>query len=427
MTDRDLDLVLLGATGFTGGLAADYLASHAPDGLRWGIAGRDPGRLAAVRDRLVSAHPDRPGLADLELLTVDVADSRPAGSSGSLATAAGRTRVLVSTVGPYLAQGEPVVAACAEAGTDYVDLTGEPEFVDSMFVRYDAVARATGARIVHACGFDSIPSDLGVHVLHQRLREDGAGELTETRMVVTKLRGGMSGGTIDSVRVVADLARDRSTRRLLANSQALSSGAGEEPPTHRGDPSDVPVGPAARIDPSLQGSVGPFIMASFNTRIVRRSNFLLGGGYGERFRYGEALATGRRPVVSRIVAGGMAGGLGLFLGAMSLTPTRRLLDRVLPKPGEGPSESARENGCFETRTFTTSTSGRRYRATVAASGDPGYKATALMLGEAALTLVMDRDRLPDRCGVLTPAVAMGDALVDRLRAAGMTVRVDNLA
>lgn len=412
--DREFDIVLFGATGFVGRLTAAYLAEHAPAGTRIALAGRSASKLEAVRETLPSA-------ADWQLIEADAAD--PA----TLTAMVARARVVATTVGPYLRYGEALVAAAAEAGTDYIDLTGEVPFVRTSIDRYDEVATRTGARIVHACGFDSIPSDVAVYALRKRLLDDGAGDLTDTRMVVTKLRGGMSGGTIDSVRVVADLAKDRDMRRLLRNPQALSSGPGEAPPHPTGsDPSDAPVGPASKIDPSLQGSVGPFLMASFNTRIVRRTNFLLGGAYGEEFRYGESMATGRRAVTSRLLAAGLAGGMGIFLGAMALTPTRRLLDRILPKPGEGPDESARENGCFELRTFTTSTRGRRYRATVAASGDPGYKATAMMFGEAALTLALDRNRLPDRRGVLTPVVAMGDALLDRLLAAGMTIRVDSL-
>jgi short subunit dehydrogenase-like uncharacterized protein len=167
-------------------------------------------------------------------------------------------------------------------------------------------------------------------------------------------------------------------------------------------------------------------MASYNTRIVRRSNFLLDGAYGADFRYGEAMALGQNPVLSRLAAGGLAAGMGVFFGALALKPTRKVLDRFLPKPGDGPSEKARENGHFELKTFTTSTGGHRYRSTVAAQGDPGYKATAVMFGEAALTLALDRDKLPDRRGVLTPVTAMGDALLDRLRGAGMTIVAERL-
>jgi short subunit dehydrogenase-like uncharacterized protein len=241
------------------------------------------------------------------------------------------------------------------------------------------------------------------------------------------MRGGLSGGTIDSMRVIADLARQPEARRVLVNPHALSSGPGE---VQRGDrkaePSDAAIFSASKVDPSLKGALAPFIMASYNTRIVRRTNFLLGGAYGDRFKYGEAMAVGRNPVLSRVAAAGVAAGMGGLFGGLAMKPTRRVLDRLLPDPGEGPSEKTRENGFFDHRTYTTTTTGARYVAKVAAKGDPGYKATAMMLGEAALTLALDRDKLPDRRGVLTPISAMGDALVDRLRAAGMTLEVSRL-
>jgi short subunit dehydrogenase-like uncharacterized protein len=244
-------------------------------------------------------------------------------------------------------------------------------------------------------------------------------------MVVAKMRGGVSGGTVDSMRVVTELARDKDTRRVLVNPQALSSGPGEVVRAERGaDPSDTPVGAASDVDPSLRGSIAPFFMASFNTRIVRRSNFVLNGAYGADFRYGESMLVGKNAITSRIAAGGIAVALGAFFGGMSLKPTRRILDRILPKPGEGPDEASRDRGHFTHKTFTTTTTGKRYVATVAAQGDPGYKATAMMMGEAALALALDRDKLPNLHGVLTPASAMGDALSDRLRAAGMTITAE---
>lgn len=413
MTDssREFDVVVFGASGFVGELTAAYLANHAPAGTRIALAGRSEAKLEATRSRLPVA------AAAWPLIVAD------ADSPASLDSMAARTRVVCTTVGPYLKYGEALLSAVANAGTDYVDLTGEVPFVRFAIDKYDELARQTGARIVNACGYDSIPSDLGVYALHRKVTEDGAGGLTDTTMVVAKMRGGVSGGTIDSMRVVADLARDKEARRVLVNSQALSSGPGEVVRTSRGtDPSDTPVGKAADVDPSLRGSIAPFFMASFNTRIVRRSNFLLDGAYGESFRYGEAMRVGKNPVASRIVAGGIAVGMGAFFGGMAMKPTRRVLDRFLPKPGEGPDEESRDRGYFTHQTFTTTTTGKRYVSTVSAQGDPGYKATAMMLGEAALALALDRDKLPDRHGVLTPASAMGDALIDRLRAAGMTIQ-----
>jgi len=207
---------------------------------------------------------------------------------------------------------------------------------------------------------------------------------------------------------------------VLTNPNALSSGPGDLPrPTP--EPTDMPNLSAKSVDPSLRGGLGPFFMSSFNTRIVRRTNFLLEGAYGEDFRYGEAMLLGRNPFLSRIAAAAISGAIGALFAGMAFKPSRVVLDRVLPKPGEGPSEKSRERGFFELQAFTRTTTGKRYRSVIAAKGDPGYKATAMMFGEAALTLALDRADLPDRSGVLTPASAMGDALVARLKAAGMRI------
>ncbi len=410
---REFDIVVFGATGFVGELTARYLAGAAPAGTRIALAGRSAEKLAAVRTRLG----DR--AADWPLIVADA--DRPS----TLDEMVARTRVVCTTVGPYLRYGEALVTAAATAGTDYVDLTGEVPFVRHSIDKVGETAAVTGARIVHACGFDSVPSDLGAYGLYRQALADGAGDLGETTMVVTSMRGAASGGTIDSVRVVAEQARDASTRNLLLNPQALSSGPGEVVRVdRRAEPNDAALVRASTIDPSLRGTCAPFFMSSFNTRIVRRSGVLL--DYGPDFRYGEVMSVGRLPVVSTITAAAVAAGLGIGLGAMSFAPTRALLDRVLPKPGDGPSEKSRDKGHFTVQTFTTTSSGRRYRSEMAAQGDPGYKATSVMLGESALALALDRDRLPDRAGVLTPASAMGDALIDRLRAAGFRIDVREL-
>ncbi|MFT4201918.1 saccharopine dehydrogenase family protein [Gordonia sp. (in: high G+C Gram-positive bacteria)] len=410
---REFDIVVFGATGFVGELTATYLADSAPTGTRIALAGRSESKLAAVRDRLGSR------AADWPLIVADA--DRPS----TLDEMVARTQVVCTTVGPYLKYGEPLVTAAASAGTDYVDLTGEVPFVRYSIDKAGETAAATGARIVHACGFDSVPSDLGAYLVFRQAQQDGAGTLGKTTMVVQSMRGGASGGTVDSVRVIAEQAREPDTRRVLLNPQALSSGPNEMVHADlRSEPSDAAIVRASTIDPSLRGTCAPFFMSSFNTRIVRRSNSLL--DYGPDFRYGEVMAVGGVPVVSAIASAAVAGGLGIGMGLMALRPTRALLDRVLPKPGTGPSEKARDKGHFTTQTFTTTSSGRRYRSEMVAQGDPGYKATAVMLGESALALALDRDKLPDRSGVLTPAVAMGDVLVDRLNAAGFKVGVKEL-
>ena len=407
---REFDVVVFGATGFVGELTARYLATHAPAGTKIALAGRSEAKLVALRERIGGAATDWPVL---------VAD---ADSPASLDAMVSRTRVVCTTVGPYLKYGEALVVAAATAGTDYVDLTGEVPFVRFSIDKAHDLAAGSGARIVHSCGFDSIPSDLTVWALYRKIADDGAGELTDTTLVLQSVRGGVSGGTIESVRVIAEQAKDPQVRRLMLNPQALSSGPGDPPRSEmRSEPSDLNIVSARKVDPSLSGTLAPFFMASHNTRIVRRSNALLEGGYGENFHYGETMNVGDIPVVSAVTAGLVGVGTGAFLGAMSFGPTRRLLDRVLPAPGEGPNQKTRDKGHFTAEAFTTSTTGRRYRARFRGHGDPGYKATAVMLGESALALALDRDRLPDHHGVLTPAVAMGDVLTERLNHAGFSI------
>ncbi|HUS21774.1 MAG TPA: saccharopine dehydrogenase NADP-binding domain-containing protein [Aeromicrobium sp.] len=407
-TSREFDVVIFGATGFVGELTAIYLAEHAPSGTRIALAGRSEAKLEKIRAGLPAAAQDWPLI---------VADSD---SPASLDAMAARTRVVATTVGPYLKYGEALLSAVANAGTDYIDLTGEVPFVRYAIDKYHELGASTGARIVPACGYDSIPSDLGVWALYRRAQADNAGTLGETTMVVMGFSGGISGGTVDSMRVVAELARDKEQRKVLVNPYALSSGPNDRP-ERRPAPSDTPIEKASKVDPSISGTIAPFLMASYNTRIVRRSDFLLDGGYGPDFSYRETMRVKGNAVTSRIGAGVVALGLGALFGGMSMKPTRRVLDRFLPKPGEGPSEAARDKGFFKHKTFTTTSSGKRYVSTVEAQGDPGYKATAMMFGEAALTLALDRDKLSSFHGVITPAVAMGDALTERLRAAGMKI------
>jgi short subunit dehydrogenase-like uncharacterized protein len=396
-TDRDLDIVVYGATGFVGRLTAEHLAAHAPEGVRVGLAGRSKERLAQVREDLGAAAADWPLL---------VADAHAPGEVRQLAES---TRVIATTVGPYAKYGMPLVEACADAGTHYADLTGEVLFVRDSIDRHHARAQTSGARIVHSCGFDSIPSDLAALLAFEQARADGSGALTDTLMLLISARGGFSGGTIDSMRGLVDTVRKEP--RLVGTIRdpyALSPDREAEPDL--GDEGDQTW---IRREPELGIWTGPFIMATHNTRIVRRSNALLDWCYGRAFRYREAVAF--RGVAAPVLAGGMTMGLGAAVAGMALPPTRFVLDRVLPDPGEGPSEEARRNGHFRMELHAQTTSGARYLVEVAAKGDPGYAATAVMLGESALCLALDDDRLPEMAGVLTPATGIGNALADRLR------------
>jgi short subunit dehydrogenase-like uncharacterized protein len=400
---RELDLILLGATGFVGRLTAGYLAGHAPPGLRIGLAGRSERRLAEVRAALGTAAQAWP------LLTADATDP---GDAQALAQKAG---VIATTAGPYRRLGLPLARACAAAGTDYADLTGEVLFIrDTMSSCHEDAVR-TGARIVHSCGFDSIPSDLGVLLAHHAASADGAGSLEDTTLVVTALRGGISGGTLASgLGQFDDMRASSDNRRIVADPYALSPERDAEPSL--GDERELSW---ARYDPGLGQWTGPFLMAGFNTRVVRRSNALLGWAYGRQFRYREVTGFGAGPVAPvRAVA--VTAGLTALLAGVALRPSRTLLGPVLPKPGEGPGEKTRRTGFFRIEVHARTSGGAQYLTAVAASGDPGYAGTAVMLGESALCLALDRDRLPGMSGVLTPATAMGTALADRLRAAGQT-------
>ena len=442
-TPPDLDIVIFGATGFVGRLTAAYLAEQAPAGVRIALAGRNRERLEEVRAGLPDA------AAEWEIIVADA--SEPV----TLAALAARTRVVATTVGPYIRLGMPLVEACAIAGTHYCDLTGEVLFVRQSADTWHETARETGARIVHSCGFDSIPSDLGVLVTADTVAADGAGELTETVLSVVSMRGGVSGGTIDSMRQQAILMRaDAAVRAIVADPYGLSPDRPAEPRSRgaeAGAEADAGAGAGAgalagalaktvwtsavrlgrrspiRRDPVTGHWTGPFVMAGFNTRIVRRSNALLGWRYGRAFRYREVVDFGNS-AKSPVLATGMSAGLLGLAGAMAFEPTRAVVDRFLPKPGEGPSEENQANGRFRMVIRTTTTTGAAYRTKVGADRDPGYSGTAVMLGESALALALDGDLLPGGGGVLTPAAGLGSVLVDRLVAQDFTFdceRVDS--
>lgn len=415
MTGREFDIVIYGATGFVGKLTAEYLAG-AGGSARIALAGRSPERLAAVRTTLGAVAQDWP------ILEAD------ASSPESLSAMAARTQVVVTTVGPYSRYGLPLVAACAAAGTDYADLTGEAMFVRKSIDDYHKQAVDTGARIVHACGFDSIPSDMSVYELFRRAQQDGQGELLDTDFVVRGFAGGASGGTIASmVEVMRAASSDPETRKLLEDPYTLSQDRGAEP--ELGAQTDTPWRRGKEIAPELSGLwAAAFVMASYNTRIVRRSNALLDYAYGRRFRYAEYMTFGPSPLapaISAAVTAATNGTAALGYKFFRFLP-RRIVERLAPKPGTGPSAEVRENGWYKVQTYTTTTTGARYLATMSQSGDPGYKATSVMLGECALALALDRDKLSDLHGVLTPAAAMGDALLARFPEAGISLDSERL-
>ncbi|MGK5742151.1 saccharopine dehydrogenase family protein [Micromonospora sp. URMC 103] len=385
--ERTYDVVLYGATGFTGGLTAEYLARRAPAGLRWALAGRDAGRLAATRDRLAAIDP---ALATLPLVTADATDP------DSLRALAGSARVVASTVGPFIRHGEPLVAACARAGTDYLDITGEPEFVDLMYLRHHAEAARTGARLVHSCGFDSIPHDLGVWFTVRQLPADVPISVDG----FVRAGGRFSAGTYHS----ALLAFSRGSHA----SRAARERRAVEP---------RPEGRRVRTVPgrlARSGELGMWTvpLPTIDPQVIRRSAVAC-PEYGPDFRYRHFAAVKRLPTVVAGVAG-----LGAVTGLMKLAPTRRwLLGRL--SSGQGPSAEQRARSWFRIR-FVGAGGGRRVRVEVT-GGDPGYDETAKMLAESALCLALDD--LPPAAGQLTPVSAMGEALLARLDRAGITFRV----
>ncbi len=399
---RDHDLVVYGATGFTGRLVAAYLAKHAPAQLSIALAGRSESKLAQIRDDI--------GGRALQFPLV-VANSDDATSLGAMAAS---TRALITTVGPYAKYGLPVVAACAEAGTNYCDLTGEVLFMRDSIDQFDTVARSNKARIVHSCGFDSIPSDLGVLALSLALAaDDPTARMQRTRLIVMAAKGGISGGTIASGFNELDRTRDDPrAAKILADPYSLS-------PDRSTEPADGDSDPRSAIRDDIVGTwAAPFFMGPINSRVVRRSNALADYAYGTQFRYAEYMATGDG-VGGRLAASGIALGMAAGEAAMNLSPLRALAEKVLPEPGSGPGDATRAKGYFRILLHTRSTAGVPYRAKVAAKGDPGYAATAMMLATTGVTLA--GDGLPRTYGVLTPATGIGDLLITNLKLAGMTI------
>lgn len=387
MSDRSYDLVLFGATGFTGGLTADYLAKNAPEGLKWALAGRSASKLEAVRDRLAAIDPR---LADLPLLEADIADS------ASIEQLAASTQVVITTVGPYTLYGEPLVAACAKAGTDYADLCGEPEFVDNMYLKYDAQAKTSSARLVHCCGFDSIPHDLGAYFTVLQLPE---GEPIRLEGFV-KTGARFSGGTFYSA--LTGFSRARQTLK-----------AGKERRKQEPKPEGRKVGSwvrRIRRNKFAGGWVAP--LPTIDPFIVIRSAAAK-ERYGPDFRYGHYLAA--RHLLTII-------GMGLMISVLfvlaQIPPLRRFLLRFLT-PGDGPSEELRAKSWFRVR-FEGEAGGQRVKTEIS-GGDPGYTETAKMLAESGLALVDTAEGATG--GQLTPVAAIGDALLERLPAAGIELRV----
>ncbi|MCB1678726.1 MAG: saccharopine dehydrogenase NADP-binding domain-containing protein [Halioglobus sp.] len=405
MRQRQFDLILFGASGFTGQLVVEYLIDqYGVDGdLKWAIAGRNREKLEQVRSAWLP--PEQCG--QLPILSADTADP------SSLERLCRQTRVLCSTVGPYAKTGTPVVAACVASGTHYCDLCGEVPWMAKVIASYQRAARASGARLIHACGFDAIPSDMGTWFLQRAMHERHGVSAGRVKARVGRIRSAPSGGTVASVlNLLQEAGRDRAVRRVLADPYALYP-AGVEP---GGDGADQR---GARFDPDFHQWTSPFIMAGVNTRIVRRSNALLGFPWGEDFRYDEAVLNRSH---YQAVRAAVATGAGMF--ALALGPTRTLARHFLPQPGAGPDRAEREAGFFEIffRGIHRRDRTRDILVKVTGDMDPGYGSTAKMLGEAAVCLARGEHDVGG--GFWTPASALGEKLLDRLIArAGLTFDV----
>lgn len=404
MTDETFDIVVYGATSFVGQIMTRYMREQFGDGaIRWAIAGRSKDKL-----RKLSADT---GLDGVEMLVADASDE------AALQAMCARTKVVVSTVGPYALYGDTLVKVCATSGTHYCDLTGEPQWIRKMQEQHESTAKTSGAWIVHCCGFDSIPSDLGVHFLQRHAARTFGQTCNRIDMRVAKLKGGASGGTVASmINMIKEASKDAELRRQLKDPYSLC-------PPHHGFTArqrDVQMS----YDEAYQSWIAPFIMAAINARVVHRSNALSDKSYGAAFLYEEALATGEGGSGKR-AARAVSWGMGGLMVALAFPPLRWLLQSfILPKPGEGPSEEQQLNGAYDLVFLGATPNGDTARCRVTGDRDPGYGSTAKMLAQAAACLAKD---VPDDTpgGFWTPATLMGDPLIERLRSfAGLTFDIE---
>ena len=401
--DTDFDVIVWGATGFTGTLVAEYLCRQYGAGgdLRWAIAGRNRQKLEELRAALG---------ADATALEIIESDSH---DKESLMRLASRTSVVLTTVGPYALYGSELVAACVENGTDYCDLAGEVQWIRKMIDLHHERAQQTGARIVHCCGFDSVPMDMGVWFLQETAKQRYGDYCKSITMLVKATKGTASGGTIASMlNIIKESREDKATARILVDPYSLNPEGEREGPDDR-DQQQVIYNEAA------QCWTAPFVMAAINTKVVRRSHALAGYPYGKDFRYAEAVATGSGAGGWLKGAGMTAGLAGLVLGG-SFAPTRSMLEKfVLPKPGEGPDPELRESGFFNLMQIGELPDGTLLRTRITGDQDPGYGSTSKMLSECAACLA--KDELDSSGGVLTPTAAMARPLLERLQNnAGLT-------
>lgn len=405
-TDTAYDIVVFGATSFVGQILTGYLLETYGVGqdIRWAIAGRSESKLNTLKQDLGK------GAGELPVIVAD------AGDESALNAMCDQTRVVISTVGPYALYGEPLVKTCAETGTDYCDLTGEVQWIRKMVETYEGKAKETGARIVHCCGFDSIPSDMGVWFLQEKAEETFGTPCQDVRMRVKVAKGEFSGGTVASMMNVAkEAAADPKLRKELANPFSIC------PPEHRSK-TRQPSLKGAEFDRDFGVWLAPFVMGAINTRVVHRSNALQNARYGKEFTYDEAMMTGRG-TKGRLAAYGITAALGGFFTASAFKPSRWVVEKFVPKPGEGPSPEAQKNGFYDLRFVGKTADGKTIKTKVTGDRDPGYGSTGKMLGEAGVSLAFDVDG-DKQGGFWTPSSLLNGKLFERLTTkAGLTFEV----
>lgn len=403
MTQINYDLVVFGATSFVGQILTRYLAEYfstQQEQLRWAIAGRSQQKLQDLKSSLGTLG---------ESLPILIAD---ASNQAELNALCAQTRVVVSTVGPYALYGEPLIQACVTNSTDYCDLTGETQWIKKMIEKYESQAQQSGARIVHCCGFDSVPSDMGVYYLQQQAQKQFNAPATQVSMRVKTLKGGASGGTVASlINVIQEAAADPALRKDLVNPYVLC------PPDHGNSQRQIYI-KTAKFDSDFNAWIAPFVMAAVNERVVHRSNALSGNAYGSNFSYNEAILTGEG-LKGRFKALGVVSGLGVFMLAAVSKPVSQLMERyMLPKPGEGPTPEQQRTGRFDLRFIGKTEAGQTLKIKVTGDRDPGYGSTGKMLGQAALSLAIDHVKEAKKTGraggFWTPATMFDDRFIQRL-------------
>ena len=396
---REFDIIIWGASGFTGRLVAEYLFKQygTSGNLKWAMAGRNQQKLETVRATIAD-----------KSVPIVVADSSDETSIKQMVL---RTKVICTTVGPYAIYGSKLVAACVENKAHYCDLAGEVQWMRQMIDKHQQTAQANGVKIVHSCGFDSIPSDMGVYFIQREAKVQKGQRAKKISMRVAAMKGGLSGGTYASLsKVIEQAQKDKTIYKVLTNPYGLN-------PTDQQEGEDRPDLMSVVFDKTSQSYVGPFIMAGINTKVVRRSNALSNYSYGKDFRYDEATLNGK--AFKGKIKGILAAIPLIFMTAKPKSVLKSIANKLLPKPGEGPNQEQRENGFFNLRFYVTLEDGSSAMGKVTGDKDPGYGSTSKMLAESAVCLAVDE--LPKITGVLTPSVAMGDALLQRLKkSSGLT-------